>query len=313
MKTNNKITPEKLSFNEFVEAFRAQCKYGYPQFNSIYKISEQIVRKNNRKLHGMIIRVRESRIAPVFYYEDFYKSYKNGMTIDECICQILQFLDGKRMPGDEFGENLTVWEKNKDYLVLKMINYKKNREMLRNKPYCRFGDMAVIVQIYLDDPKLGKGAITVDEDLLALWDVSSEALFENANANMLKYQVKMIDLLDYASEKKEVDPDTPRIYVVSYDAPFNGASAMLRMDTLLSFAQKKSKDFFVMPVSVYEFLLIEYRNDISNEFLFDMLNSINSERGMTENMLSEEVFVLNRENHCLHNLSDGKELKLMNA
>ena len=71
MVTERKTTG-KLNFKEFMEAFRAQYKYGASQSLKKYTITEQVIHKNNRNLHGIIVRAPGNRIAPVFYDEDFY-------------------------------------------------------------------------------------------------------------------------------------------------------------------------------------------------------------------------------------------------
>ncbi|MBR5973851.1 MAG: hypothetical protein IK020_01575 [Clostridiales bacterium] len=304
------ITPEMLSFKDFMAAFRAQYRYGYPQFYGKYSVTEQKVRKNNRELHGLIIRTPGNHVAPVFYYEDFYKAYKNGTTIDECIRTIIRFVENKNLPDNEFGERLTSWEKNRERLVLKMINFKKNRHMLMHAPFRRFGDMAVIVQIYMTDPNLGEGAITVDDDLAEIWSKSSKELFETALSNMNNYPIKMMDLMELSSCEEEDDMKAPRIYLATYDAAFHGASVILQTDVLLDFAKEKSMDFYVMPVSTHEILLIEQREDVNNAVLFEMLESINSDDRIPENMISEEVYSLDREQHCLRSLSSGEQLIL---
>ncbi|MCR5273824.1 MAG: hypothetical protein K6E26_00530 [Clostridiales bacterium] len=77
MRTDSKTLPEKLVFKDFIKAFRAQYMYGMPDLKN-YMITEQVIHKNNRDLHGIIIRSPGKRIAPVFYYEDFIKSTSMG-------------------------------------------------------------------------------------------------------------------------------------------------------------------------------------------------------------------------------------------
>ncbi len=308
MVTERKITPERLTFKDFMAAFRAQYRYGYPQFYDKYSITEQMVRKNNKELHGLIIRTPGNRIAPVFYYEDFYKAYKKGTTIDECVKQIVSFVERKSVPGNDFGEKLTHWESNCDKLILKMINYKNNRNLLMNTPFRFFGDMAVIVQIYMNDPVIGKGAITVDNELMRIWSVSRSTLFDRAIENMKQYHVKMVDLMEISLVEEEYDSDAPRIFVVSYDADFHGASVMLQTDILLDFARNRDMDFYVMPVSTHEILLIERREEMENEVILEMLKSINSDERLVDNMLSEEVYRLDRQDDRIRSLYSNEEV-----
>ena len=310
MKTEKQVRPEKLSFTDFMAAFRAQYEYGNPKLQKDFSFTEQMIHKHNRDLHGIIVRQAGKSIAPVFYYEDLYSSYCNGTSLEQCMRDVVKFVTGRSMPDDNFREQLISWEFICDKLIVKLINQKRNSSLLSESPYMTFGDMALIAQIYLDDESLGKGAITVDQDLIRLWNKSKKAVFSRAMENMNKYTIMAIDLLDYAGDGKTIDPETPKIYVYSYDAPFPGASAIIRNDKLHEFANNKEKDFYLLPVSMHEVLLIEYKEDISKEFLYGMLYSINTDKGLSDSMISDEVYLLRRNQDNLINISEGKEIIL---
>ncbi|MBP5417558.1 MAG: hypothetical protein J6Y58_08540 [Clostridiales bacterium] len=310
MTTGNKTVVNKLNFADFMKAFHAQYTYGMPDLKN-FMISEQVVHKNNRNLHGIIIRRPGTRIAPVFYYEDFYDAYKNGATIEECIMKMTSFVMDRDFTNECLGEVFSSWEKVKDQLIVKLINFNKNREQLMKVPYRVFGDMAVVVQIYLDDPSIGKGAVMVDRTLLDIWKKDTEELFDVAFENMKKYRIKAINLLDFDIEEKINNQEAPDIYVVSYDAPFPGASALLQTQYFKTFATMKDADFYVLPVSVHEVLLIQKNKEIVDDMLFGMLHGINSDKNLSDNMLSDEVFYLDRKADNIEYLLGGKELLMM--
>lgn len=310
MNKKNKTMPEKLSFQDFMSAFRAHYEYGMPKLKNRFTFAEQMVHKNNRNLHGIIVREHGKSIAPVFYYEDLYASYCEGVTLEDCVEEVIGFVMSNKIPGDSFRQRLTNWEMVKSMLILKLINRKRNFEMLDHTPHMIFGDMALIMQIYMDDDVLGKGAITVDEELIGLWDQKSEIVFDQAMDNMKRYRIQTLDLLDFSDDRNKVDPDTPKIFVYSYDTPFPGSSALIRIDQMIEFANKKEMDFYVLPVSIHEVLLVEWKEDISHEFLYGMLKSINTDQGLADNMMSEDVFLLQRKENMLVNISDGKEIVL---
>lgn len=303
-------TMSKLTFKDFMKAFRAQYKYSIPDLKE-YIIAEQTVHKNNKNLHGIIIRKPGTRIAPVFYYEDFYEAYSKGASIEECVLKMIEFVSGRDFSNECLGEVFSSWKNVKDQLIIKLINFGKNRKQLASVPHRIFGDMAVVVQIYLDDPSIGKGAVMVDRTLLDIWETDEKQLFDKAFENMKKYRIKAINLLDFDTEEKIKDRESPDIYVISYDAPFPGASALLQTEYLKSFAIMKDSDFYVLPVSVHEVLLIQKKKDIVDDMLFGMLQGINSDENLADNMLSDEVFYLDRESGNIEYLLGGKEVLMM--
>ncbi len=307
MRTENRTKPEKLVFADFMKAFRAQYTYGIPDLKN-YMITEQVVHKNNKNLHGIIIRSPGRRIAPVFYYEDFYDAYKNGSSIDDCIRRMVNFVTETSFPDERLGEIFSSWAEVKDKLVIKLVNLRKNKEQLMNAPHRVFGDMAVVVQIYLDDPSIGRGAVLVDNMLLDIWKIENEELFKVAMKNMNEYGIRSLNLLDFDMDEQIRDPEAPNVFVVSYDAPFPGASAMLKTDYLAGFARNQNADFYILPVSVHEVLLIEKKKGVGEEMLIGMLQAINQDKSLSENMLSEEVFYLDREQGKIQYLVGEKEL-----
>ena len=163
----------------------------------------------------------------------------------------------------------------------------------------------------MDDPTIGNGCVTVDNALIKMWAVKKEVLFDQAFDNMEGFRIKAINLLDLQFDEEPKNREEPNIYVVSYDAPFPGAAVLLRTDYLNNFAGTKDMDFFVLPVSVHEILLIEKKPNIGQEHLFAMLSAINSDTALSENMLSERIFSLDRGENRLHYITDGQELELV--
>ena len=309
MTTKNNTTIEKLEFSDFMKAFRAQYEYGMTELSD-FEIKEQIVHKNNKNLHGIIIRRQGCLVAPVFYYEDFYEAYKKGSSIEECIYKMIDFVSDRVFPDECLSRIFTSWDGMKELLFVKLINFKRNEEQLKRIPHKTFGDMAVVVQIYLDDPIIGKGAVMVDDALIDTWGIETETLFSTAFENMNRYHIRSVNLLDYDKDDRECDQDAPEIYVVSYDAPFPGAAAMLRTQYLKDFALTKESDFYILPVSVHEILMIQKKKEIIPDMLVNMLQGINTDAHLSDCMLSEEVFYLDRAAESVVYLLGDKELVL---
>lgn len=309
MTMKNNMTIDKLEFPDFMKAFRAQYEYGMTELRD-FEIQEQVVHKNNKNLHGIIIRRQGYLVAPVFYYEDFYEAYKKGTTIEQCIYKMIDFVSERVFPNESLSRIFTSWEGMKELLFVKLINFKKNKEQLMRIPHKAFGDMAVVVQIYLDDPIIGKGAVMVDDALIDTWGIETKTLFDTAFENMKRYHIRTVNLLDYDKEDHECDKEVPEIYVVSYDAPFPGAAAMLQTQYLKEFATTRESDFYILPVSVHEILMIQKKEGIIPDMLINMLQGINTDAHLSDCMLSEEVFYLDRAAESVVYLLGEKELVL---
>ena len=309
MKTETNTRPEILSFEDFMIAFRYNLNLNFPELKKQYSFEEQMITKYDRELHGIVLRDSNNKIAPVFYYEDLYESYRKGASIQECIGQIVDYLHRHKLPDENVHRKLVNYGEAKKLLIVKLLNYRNNRKFLKVVPYKRFGDMAIVAQVYFSNENYGSGAVTVDKELAKVWDVGIEEIFEQAFRNMNGYELKINNLLDFANENaKEKYKAGPETYVLTYNTTFNGAVAILRTEELLKFAEEKQSDFFVLPVSIGEMLLIEYKDDISYDFLSDMLYMINKDHPDKSNVLSEQVFLLERNKRELTYLKDGQKM-----
>ena len=70
----------------------------------------------------------------------------------------------------------------------------------------------------------------------------------------------------------------------------NGASVLLYDDVLQTFALKKKTDFYILPSSVHEVLLIPADNQISMSTLSSMVRDVNSSQLAREEILSDHVY-----------------------
>ena len=308
MGNNKSVKKNMMSFQEFMVEFKLSFQDEYADLCEIYEYHEEMIRKNGHDLHGIILRKKDNKIAPVFYYEEFYKSYRNGVSISESIRKMADFLYFQELPDEDMAKSLADWNCTKKKLIVKLINYENNRSFLRTVPFKRIGDMAVVSQVHLESEVYGNGAITVDEDLMDLWGISREELFDTALDNMLDYPVKMINLYEETSIDKEKYAEAPRIYVSIFEKPINGAASILRTDELKVFANKVGYDLFVMPVSIHEALLVEYRDDLREEFLAEMLYSINHDHESIDDVLSQNIYLLKRDHEYLIDITNNKDV-----
>jgi len=310
--TEKKLTKENLPFEDFMSAFREKLDEKYSQFIGGFTLKEDIIVKNSVEMHGIIARAEGRNIAPVFYYEDFYNSYSSGTSIDECIVQLISYLMKHELPENDFGKRISEWSLAKKNLIIKLVNSARNSKMLRQVPHMCVGDMAVITQIHIKHQAVGSCTVTVDRDLVNLWGIDEKTVFDAAFNNMRKMEILLEDLRNFADPDGEIPDEAPVIYVLRFKDEIFGAPAILNTDKLLEFAVKEEKDFYVMPVSIHEALMIEYVEDISKEFLFEMLNSINQDHPVRDDVLSFEVFLLKRESREMTYVSDGRKLCIYN-
>lgn len=96
----------------------------------LLKIEHHTFRKANIVIEGLIVKMKDSNIAPVIYPDELYEQYKQGLSIDT---MINKFLDSYR----NIDKNIPDF--NKETLMTNaytvVINADMNRELLKTVPY----------------------------------------------------------------------------------------------------------------------------------------------------------------------------------
>lgn len=94
----------------------------------------QITKNNGIILDGICILEKGCNVSPTIYLEEFYREYKNGMSLREIASRICEVYE-KRCRGIPFSlEYFLDFEKMKERIFCKLINWELNKELLNEVP-----------------------------------------------------------------------------------------------------------------------------------------------------------------------------------
>ena len=85
------------------------------------------------------------------------------------------------------------------------------------------------------------------------------------------------------------------MYVLTNQHKLNGSVCILYQNVLRDFANRLACDFYILPSSIHEVLLIPAANQISYQELSDMVQDVNSSQLSREEILSDHVYYYSRE------------------
>ena len=85
------------------------------------------------------------------------------------------------------------------------------------------------------------------------------------------------------------------MYMLSNCARLNGSGCILYQDLLQSFAEHFASDFYILPSSIHEVLLIPASDNSSPEELNAMVREVNASQLTREEVLSDHVYFYSRE------------------
>ncbi len=246
------------------------------------------------------------KISPMIYLEDYYHAYEKGEGMEEIIEDILQVHRESqgRIPQDS--AFFTDFKKVSPRIVGKLVNYGKNRDLLRRIPHQRCLDLALVFYYILDSGEMCSGTILIYNSHLEMWGVSQMELCEIARNNtprLLPYE--FMSIRDFmAAEFKDMDPiakieEGLPMYVLSNRERHFGAVHILYDQVLSSIGEELGEDYYILPSSVHECIIVPAGVQVVKEQLARMVWEINRSHVLPEEVLSDHVYYYDREKHRL--------------
>ena len=154
--------------NEVLEKLKERLGYKYN-----FQVTE-VEKNNNVKKIAILAREHEESSSIVVYVEDYYEEYINGVCIEQIVYSISSFIQSNHIEINV--EEIPDYEKMKDKLFFRLINYKKNEASLRNVPYIKYLDLAIVFCLGFKGD--GYMTATINNNLMEVWEKSIEELYE---------------------------------------------------------------------------------------------------------------------------------------
>ncbi len=273
----------------------------------------EVLKNNSTLLTGISIRNKESNVAPTVYLEGFFEQFKKGYSIDHIAGEIIGIYETSKdsCPFDEV--MLSNIGKATEKLCFKLVNAERNKELLTDAPHILICDLAVIFFILVSNDNAGTATITVRNNMAETWGLSAEELFEISLANtqrLFRGTVKtmasvMMELLgthldkECSSEFYDMiisDEDAFPMYVATNDIKTNGAAVIAYNGLLKEFADRTGNDFYIIPSSIHEVLLIPASDQMDPASLRAMVREVNATQVAPADFLSDNIYFYSLKN-----------------
>ena len=254
------------------------------------------VQKNNGvKLQGLQLNMGTDMAAPVMYFHNT-ECYSDA-DVERFVEEAEKLFHSKETFSTEAVMAIRDWEIARTGLRAKVVNYEANKECLKDKPFVRFLDLAVIFVIATEGIVQGceDGVITVNNSMMKFWaGVDEMVLHKEAikNLEQSNYRVcSMSSLLDImVFDNDESLADEKLCVATSYDGR-NGACVILS-PTILSEAIRRmqAERIYIIPSSVHEILLIDCAK-VELVDLQHMVKDVNENFVDTQEILSDTIYI----------------------
>ncbi len=182
------------------------------------------------------------------------------------------------------------------YDMLRHWGISKN-QLVETIPHFSYGDLAVKFRVEYKISNELKAGYDVTYDMLRHWGISKNQLVETVMQNLRQEKYTIRDLQEVLGEQFGLPMEEERkgaFYLLTNDDQIYGAAGMLRTDLLEHFAEERGCDFYILPSSVHELLLIVDSGEITKEELEEMVRSVNRMCVAKEERLSDRVYYFKR-------------------
>lgn len=282
------------------------------QLGSNYETGIRNVKKNNQKeFCGLTIKEGDSEIVPAIYMESFYDSYEKGMSMPEIAESVVRIYEEHKNPWPE-GVDLS-YNAVRKKIVFRVVNAEKNREMLKDIPHLLLSDLAVYFCCIVSGDNGRVSSFAINHDIAAMWDVSRKDLVRLAARNtpeLLTPQVDPIEKVlvglilngmeqeELSDEEREAKTQAAMklqqgnlpMYVLSNSLGQYGAGTLLNISFMDSFLNRMEEDFYILPSSVHELILVPVSAAVSEDRLSQMVHEVNEKEVPEEDFLSDSVY-----------------------
>lgn len=289
-----------MLYEEFIKDLR---KALYERMDNITVIEEEMLKNNGLHCPALLIKEDGERLGVNFYpYLLFLQYAKNELTISEIADKVIDAYKNEKRNFILDVSALNDYELIKYAIRGRLINTEKNPELLASLPHREFLDLSIIYTLDVK-PSIGhqSGNIKISNELMKSWQVDEETLYQQMITNM---QVSDEGTLhNMASVIADLGGNIPPIfepefpmYVVTNKQKMHGAIEILNKNLLRKAACMLHGDFWIIPSSVHEHILIPARNEDGDGIYFkSMIQEVNDTQVAGEEILSYSLYRYRKE------------------
>ena len=296
-----------MTYQEFVCAIEKRMNQ---KLEGGIKAAQYTTVKNNGKVKkGLLIETPGVNISPTIYLEEFYHRYLDGELVDELVQDILNFYRIVRCDRSMDTNDIEHYDTIQDKIVFKLVHTEKNRELLEGVPHIELLDLSIVFYVLLDVNSQGTATMTVNNEHLQYWDVTADELLALARKNVTRLlpaelftmQQAVDEILRAVPGKRKnlliesVTEADDFMYVLSNPIRSFGAACIVYPEVLDMAGQVLGEDYYVLPSSVHEVVLVPASKGMKPEDMNAMVTEINQTQVAEEEILSNHAYLYQRE------------------
>jgi len=295
-----------MNRKEFYEYVKDNVKEYLPASYQDAEIKlQEVVKNNGLKLTGITIPKGDQRTVPTVYLDSLYQEYVNGKDADSCVGDVADMrieVQDKAEFIDMGVPDIFDYEKMKNKLQVRICDREWNEEHLADKVVTEHGDFAAYYAVNVEENEGGIGSIPVTVTLMNEWGVTAEQIQADAVAADRNRGVVLMDMNEMVksmifgeepenllNEKLDIETMREPMFCLTNAKKMNGASLLLQEDIRKQIGECMGSDYFVLPSSIHEVLILPDNGLFEVPELNAMVKEVNETQVERQEQLSDKV------------------------
>lgn len=300
------MSENRMTFEDFVDTVKNNIRDYLPEKFHEAEISISPFQKLNGSYLGMQVR-REGQVAvPTVNLERAFSSYSSGPAgingMDAILHKIADQVQG------ELGLE-TAWLQDygqvKKSLFIRVNDAQENAESLRNLPHREMDGLAVSYHIAMEGPHGIEASVPVTYSMMKMYGVDENQLHADAVASgQVLNPPLFLSMAEMMSRMTGIDAEElapavpgPDLMVLTNEQALYGAGSLFYPQMMDQIADRMGSNYFVLPSSIHETLILVDNGDVDREALESMVQEINGMAVAPEDRLSDHVYHYDAEEH----------------
>ena len=292
-----------MDYEKFKEQFVADVKDRLAEQGADVKVSVNEVNKLNESYEAITVTPEGSNIGVNMSIEKFYDAVQDGTPYDSVIDKAVETIGrGIEQRPDIDVAALTDYSQMKEKLAMEVVSAEANKEMLENVPHQNMEDMAVVYRFILSSDDEGRASVLVTNQILENMGVTPEQLHADAMENAP--QIKPAEIKGMSEVMAEmmgieqaemmgivpVDPKDEQMFVATVPDKVHGAGVLAYQDFMDQAAERVGGDFFILPSSIHEVLIVPDNGKMDLKDLENMVKEVNATQVAPADKLTDSVY-----------------------
>ena len=302
------MSESRMNFQEFVDKVKEAIRDALPESFRDAQVSVEPFRKLNTSYLGLQVKKEGQTVVPNINLDAHFREYQEtGKPFADVLTAIAEQV--QLAPPMET-EWLKDYSQVKEKLFIRVSDAKENEAFLRMAPHKELDGLAISYHIAFEGLHGVEASTPVTYKMMEMFGVTEEQLHaDSLESTQRLYPVQYTSMAEVMNKMMGIDADMdpdmmpategPQLMVLTNMQGIHGAATLFYPGQLEAIAQQMGSDFFVLPSSVHETLILPDDGTAEPDSLQFMVREINQSTVAPEDRLSDFVYHYDSKDHVL--------------